>query len=73
MDIDLTADDRKVILLALAEWRRKLGGELAQADHVPIEGLDMGMSFLGSFDAIAEKLGGNPEAENFGAAEIRPD
>ncbi len=82
MNVDLDDDERRLILNALSWMRLNLRDTLAGAGMAGIEGIDqdlvfsMGMSALDQVNVtangVAEKLGGNPEAPDFGANEISP-
>ena len=80
MNVDLDDDERRLILNALSWMRLNLRDTLAGAGMAGIEGIDqdlvfsMGMSALDQVNVtangVAEKLGGNPEAVDFGASAI---
>jgi hypothetical protein len=61
MNVEISSDERDLILLAL--WRLKVadGNQCAMADDPTVEGLEMGFKVAGGIDRVAFKLGGKDE------------
>lgn len=57
MDVELSVDERNLILVAL--WQLKLAHGKQRADADGVSSLEMGLKVAQGIDQIAYKLGGN--------------
>ena len=80
MNVDLSLEERRLILNALAKMRVDLRTTVEAADLEGFEGVEPDQAFTmamtaldqvnSSANGLAGKLGGDPEATDFGASAI---
>jgi len=64
--VDLTEEERITILLALWNFKMATGQVNATSPHLTADQLALMQQAIVSIDALAEKVGGNPNAPMYG-------